>query len=143
MNQGINPIYFFIIPLILVTVGYLIAFTKKGKVATVRMGSRVTDVRVPMDPDSVFRKLQGIGGLYKVDDADPQQHILVLSSGVTLFSWGFLYPVFIRREGSGSVIQVGIQSKFIQWGPIVGRAHRDVVTRIEKVLSIAPQERIA
>ena len=137
MGNGVNPIIFLLIPLVMVGIGLIVAFSKKGSVAGAQMGSRVLDVHTPADPDTAFAKIKGMGGLYKVDDSDPSRRVIVLSSSPTMFSWGFLYPVFIQPEGSGSSIQVGIHSKCIQWGPIVTRAHKDVIARIERALGVA------
>ncbi len=65
----------------------------------------------------------------------------LLASPVSFFSWGFLYPVFIHAHGSGSRIEVGIQSKFFQIGPVVTKWHRDCVAAIEQAVSL-PEARV-
>ena len=68
--------------------------------------------------------------------------VIVLSSPVTFFSFGFFYPVHIHADGSGSRIQIGLRSKVFQIGPIPARAHTVCVEAIEKALSI-PTARVA
>lgn len=121
-----------------VGIGYTIAFLRKGKVAGVAMTSRQQAVSSPASPSEVFAALRLIGPPFKVDDADAASHILVLSSPVTLFSWGFLYPVFITPSGSGSKIVVGCGSKLLQIGPVVTNAHNKCVAAIQAALTAAP-----
>lgn len=121
-----------------VGIGYTIAFLRKGKVAGVAMTSRQQAVSSPASPSEVFAALRLIGPPFKVDDADAASHNLVLSSPVTLFSWGFLYPVFITPSGSGSKIVVGCGSKLLQIGPVVTNAHNKCVAAIQAALTAAP-----
>ena len=125
---------------IIVGVGlaYTISFLRKGKVAGASMTSRREELTSPATPSEVFAALRLIGPPFKVDDSDAAANILVLSSPVTLFSWGFLYPVFITPNGSGSKIVVGCGSKLIQIGPVVTNAHNKCVAAIRAALSAAP-----
>jgi hypothetical protein len=127
---------------VVIGVGYAIAFSRKGKVASTTMGSRQTEIHTQASPDQAFAAIAAIGRPYSVDDRDPGAKIVVLSSPVTFFTWGFLYPVFIHAEGTGSRIQIGCQSKFIQMGPLVTNAHRKCVAAIEQSLSL-PTARVA
>ena len=96
----------FWIVLIFCGVGYAIAFTRKGSVARDRLGASRIDIHTPADPATVFARLSALSGRVHVDDKDPQTKILVLSTPVTFFTWGFLYPVYLHAEGSGSAIEV-------------------------------------
>jgi hypothetical protein len=133
---------FILIPAVVVGLGLLFAFTRRGSVGGTTMGSRRLEVRVPADPQTVFTRLLQITGRYKVDDSDRDGRIIVLSSSPTFATWGFFYPVIVHPEASGSRIEIGIQSKFIQFGPLVTRAHKQAVTAIEQLLSI-PTARVA
>ena len=123
--------------LIAVGVGYVVAFSRKGKVTGVAMTSRQQTVISAASPAEAFGALLRIGHPFKVDDADASSNILVLSSPVTFFSWGFLYPVFITPEGNGSRILIGIGSKLFQMGPVVTNAHNKAVMAVEQALSLA------
>jgi hypothetical protein len=142
MHHEAFPVWVFLIPLIMVGVGYMIAFTRKGSVRTARLGGRRLDVHTPADPKAVFARLSAMRGKFTADDSDATANIIVLASPVTFFSWGFLYPVFIHPDGAGSRIEIGIQSKFIQIGPVVGKWHRDCVAAIEQALAL-PEARVA
>ena len=133
---------FFLVLLVVIGVGYFIAFTRKGKVASATIGSRRLEVRSAADPATVFQRLALMKGPITVDDKDPNANILVLSSSVTLFTWGFLYPVLLHPEGTGTRIEIGCHSKFIQLGPLVSKAHRQCAEAIELMLSV-PEARIA
>ena len=132
----------FWIVLVFCAIGYGVAFTRKGKVATDGLGSRRQDLHSPADPATVFARLAALDGRIKVDDKDPATKILVLSSPVSFFTWGFLYPVYLHPAGTGTRIEVGCKSKFFQLGPLVTRAHDACVREIEAALAL-PEARVA
>lgn len=133
---------FWAVFLVAIGIGYIIAFTRKGKVASATLGSRQYELFVPADVDTVFARIAALDGTFKVDDKDASAKILVLSSSVTFFTWGFLYPVFLHAEPGGTRIQIGCHSKVFQMGPLVTRAHDQCHDAIEAALSI-PQARVA
>ena len=125
-----------------IALGYAIAFTRKGKVAGATIGSRKHELVSPATPDEAFAAISAIGKPYSVDDRDPTGRIIVLSSPVTFFSWGFLYPVYIHAENAGSRIQIGCHSKFFQMGPLVSRAHDKALQAVQAALTV-PTARVA
>ncbi len=142
MRNDAFPVWVFLVPLAMIAVGYMIAFTRKGAVRSCRLGARRLEIHSAGSPDDVFQRISQLRGKFSVDDSDASAKILVLSSPVTFFSWGFLYPVYVHAEGAGSRIEVGIQSKFIQVGPVVSKWHRDCVAALEQALSL-PAARVA
>jgi hypothetical protein len=142
MHTG-PPVWLWFLPIIIVLIGYAIAAARVGKVATASLGSRRLEVHTPADPQTAFDRIAAIGGgKFKVDDKDANAKILVLSSGITFGTWGFLYPVYIHAAGSGSRVEIGCSSKFIQLGPLVTRWHKLCVQAIEEVLA-PPAARVA
>jgi hypothetical protein len=121
--------------------GYVIAFTRTGKV-TAAMPGRKREIHSPASPDQAFAAICTIGQPYKVDDKDAARHLVMVSSPVTFFSWGFLYLVVIAPEGTGSRITIGCASKFFQMGPLVTKAHDNCVAAIEGTLTV-PTARVA
>jgi hypothetical protein len=98
---------------------YAIAASRKGRVG-VTVTTQRHDVFVPIDPATVFARLAQIGDRYRVDDVDPVTRRLVLSSSVTLFTWGYFYPVAIHPHGpAGSRIEIGIRSRLPQRGALM------------------------
>jgi hypothetical protein len=125
--------------LVVLAVAYVVAFTRKGSVKMAITSSR-REVRSAADPATVAERIKALGAPYSVDDSDGL--VIVLSSPVTFFSWGFFYPVVIHPDGSGSRIIVGVKSKVFQLGWVVRRAHANCVEAIEQALSI-PTARVA
>ncbi|MBA3391301.1 MAG: hypothetical protein H0T89_01595 [Deltaproteobacteria bacterium] len=142
MRHPIDPWVFIVVPLVVVGLGFLIASSRRGSVASTLIGSRRMELHSAADPATVFERIRGLGGKYRTDDADPQRHVVVLSSSPTFATWGFLYPVYIHAEGGGSRIEIGIASRFIQFGPLVTSAHKQCTKAIEDAISI-PVARIA
>src|ERR1700690_979617 len=137
MNSA-TPVWVFLLPLVFIAIGFLISMSRKGSAANAAIGHRRLELTTPATPAEAFAKIRLIGqsgGKWKLDDCDQARGILVLSSGISIGSMGFLYPVFITPNGTGSQIDVGIHSKFIQMGPIVGFNHRKLRDAIEVALS--------
>jgi len=124
--------------LIAIALAYVISFSRKGSVRGTSMPGRQESFTSPASPAAVFAAVRQIGTPFKVDDAEEATKMLVLSSPVTLFSWGFFYPVHIMPAGTGSRIVVGCSSKLIQIGPVVTNAHSKCVAAIQATLSAAP-----
>jgi len=128
---------FWIFFLFAIVIAYVVAFTRKGKVS-MGMTSRREEISSPASPAEVMAALRLIGHPYKVDDVDASSNTLVLSSPVSFFSWGFLYPVVVTPSGSGSKIVIGCGSKVFQIGPVVTSAHNKCVAAVQAALSAAP-----
>lgn len=126
---------FLIVFLVMMAGGFVVAFLRKGKAASAQLGSRRLDLHTPADPDTVFQRISQLRGKFSADDADPARKIVVLASSLSIASWGFLYPVFIHAEGSGSRIEVGCHSKVFQLGPVVTKWHRECASAIEQALA--------
>lgn len=124
---------------IIVVVGLfvLVGFTRRGRVGSQRIGSRCETFTSPLDAAAVFEVLSRGLPPFRCEDADAGSLQIVLGSNPTFATWGFFYPVEIEAlpGGDGSIVRVGINSKLIQWGPLVTRWHlkclgaiRDAVT---------------
>lgn len=131
-----------ILMLVLVVVGYGVAFTRKGKVSTATIGDRRHELFVRADANTVFDAISAIGTPFSVDDKDREAKVIVVSSPVTFGTWGFFYPVFLQAQPDGTRIVIGCHSKVLQFGPLVGRAHKRCRDAIEAMLSI-PEARVA
>ena len=129
-----------IVGISMVAIGFLVAFSRRGKVSSARFDYKAVKLRTAGDPEAVFqriRELPSMLGKYKLDDEDPGRHILVFSSNPSLFSWGFFYPVVVTATaGGGSEVRVDIQSRFIQFGPVVSHNRQKCADAIEKMLAI-------
>ena len=125
------------LPIALIAGGFAYAMTHRGTVAGATLGGRRLEVHAPIDPQRAFVRIASLAaGKIRVDDADPVMRIVVLSSAPGPFSWGFVYPVFVLAEGTGSRIEIGIQSKLFQAGPQVAAAHAQCARVIEAVLAV-------
>lgn len=122
--------------------GYVVAFTRKGRVASASLGSRRKEFFVPADIDSAFRCISAMRGKFTADDRDPATKVVVLSSPVSFMTWGFLYPVFLHPAGTGTRVELGCRSKFFQLGPLVTKAHDECEAAIQSALSL-PTARVA
>lgn len=129
-------------PVSIVVIGRLIEASRRGRVSHAALDARRLELRSVADADTVFARLLQVGGGFRVDDADAGKRILVLSSPTTLWSSGFLYPVHVRQDIIGSVIQIGIRSKSISVGIVrKSRAHERCAAELSALLGL-PAARI-
>ena len=119
-------------------VTYAIAYRRKGRVGSVQLGAKRIELRSPADPSVVFDTIAAIGPPYRVDDLDSDRRMLVLSSRPSVWSYGFLYPVSVVADNGGSLIVIGVQSRFIHVGPGPGQALKWCAQAIERMLTVPP-----
>jgi hypothetical protein len=128
----------FIATLVGTSIGYIVAATRKAswalKVRPQRMELLSTTVAPGKSLASIVIFAQASG--YKISNLDETENRVVLEEPTSLWSYGFFFPIFISIQSDGSTaISIGIRSKFIQYGPIVGRSHRKCVNGIKAALA--------
>lgn len=133
---------FWLVLLAFAGAGYVVAFTRKGRVASDTIASRRKEFFVPADIESAFRCISAMRGKFTADDRDPVRKIVVLSSPVSFMTWGFIFPVYLHAAGTGTRIELGCKSKFFQLGPLVTKAHDECEAAIQSALSV-PTARVA
>ncbi len=113
----------------------IIAAMRKPSAKTVTRTRRRITITSPLAPAALVERLERAAWRrVKVADIDPERGVILLSTPMTLFSWGFFYPLFITPSGAGSTIEVGIVSRTLQWGPVVTNNHKACLTEIEQAL---------
>jgi hypothetical protein len=122
---------------IFVLVVAIMAMTRKADARTAVVSSRRIDIESPLPPAEAIQRLQTNPlGRYTLADADPARGVLVFKSSMTIFSWGFFFPVAVTpAAGGGSSVAIGIKSRALQWGPVVGNNHRDFAQAATKALA--------
>lgn len=75
---------------------------------------------------------------YSVESIDEAQRHLILSTPPTATTWGFFYPVYLTEQADGrTLVEVGIQSKLFQMGPLVRRQHAHCLAYLKEALASA------
>lgn len=74
-------------------------------------------------------------GRYEADEISESGDRIVLSEPPTLVTWGFFYPIYVTERGDeGTLVEIGIKSKFVQIGAIPRRAHERFANRLKSAL---------
>ena len=72
---------------------------------------------------------------YKIPAVDLDNNELVLEEPTSVMNWGFFFPVIVTRQSDKStLVEIGIKSKFYQYGPIVSRSHERCINGIKSAL---------
>ncbi len=120
---------------VIVAIFSLIAMTRKANARAAQPTRRAIAIETALSPDAAFKALQAAPlGRYKVGDSDPGRRVIVFASPMTIFSWGFFFPVFIAAGGAGATVTIGIQSRLLQWGPVVANTHKAFAAEARRVL---------
>jgi hypothetical protein len=126
-----------------VVLSYVAANFRRGNVHKHFIGTSELHFTTRADPRLAFDTLKQIGRPYRVDDSDAATLRLVLSSGSTLFSPGFFYPVEIEAADGATKISVGVRGRMPFSGMIqTAHAHKRCLRAIEALFA-APPARLA
>jgi hypothetical protein len=100
---------------------YFIAITRKAQDAVKEKPRNLRALTTPMTySDAINRLLQAAPAQgYKVEDVTPDGSRVILSTPITFLSYGFFYPIYFSAVPGGTMVEVGIASRALQWGPVV------------------------
>jgi hypothetical protein len=118
-------------------IGLLVAYTARRSYLDRSRPRKVISFTTDKPADRVRAALLGLadGGKYKVEEDHPERCLMTLGSNPTLFSFGFFFPVYIEPQQNGPTqLTIGIESKFMQAGPVVTHHHEQFVARLKKNL---------
>jgi hypothetical protein len=123
---------------ILICIGYIIAATRERAWALKVKPQRKESFSTMLSPEeslkSIVRFAQSSD--YKISNLDETENQALLEESASLWSWGFYFPVLVSKQPNGfTSIEVGIKSKFIQYGPIVSRSHKRCINGIKAALN--------
>lgn len=123
-----------LVGVVMIGIFLAIALSRKPEVG---MAARRTDtLDTPLAPaDAVERiRTQAVGHGLKIAAEDPDGRRLVLSDGMTLFSFGMFYPVAVEDAGGGARITVGVAPRAPQWGPVIPHKLGKTVDKLRTML---------
>ncbi|KID31638.1 hypothetical protein [Prauserella rugosa] len=110
---------------------FLVATTRKGSVASIAMTKRRIVLWSSAPPEALYAWVtQYCPQGYRLEDADPASGRFVVSSRPSFATWGFFFPGVVYADPAGSRLELGITSRAVQWGPLVGREHRKLAQEL-------------
>ena len=128
--------------IVILAVAGLLAYAAARKPASAarQRPGRLLSRTTPLSADEVLARAEQFGRSagYGVDHIDGAAAPLVLSQGAGLFSFGFFYPLFLTPTPGGTMVELGIQSRAFQFGPLVTRAHRKLFEGLTAALAGPP-----
>lgn len=136
----LDSIIGFIIGIVITVIGYTISAIRPGYSAIRSKPSRLQSFTTEVNPKetmkAIVRFAQQTG--YKISFIDETKGQLVLEKSASAVSWGFFFPVFVSQQSDNTtLVEIGIESKFFQYGPLVSRSHEKCVNGIKAALLLA------
>jgi hypothetical protein len=72
---------------------------------------------------------------YQIDNVDEQHFAVILNERMTWKSYGFLYPIYVREQAGGTIVEVGVTSKLGKF-ILINPFNKKVMTvRCERMLN--------
>ena len=135
----IDPIVFSVAAMVPAAIAIPIALLRDGSSLVKRKPSRIVPWYSTLTPTEALAAAvncaQRLG--YKV--AVHVDGCVVVVSPVTFFTWGFFLPVYASVGADGRTqVEIGISSRFFQYGPMVTRAHRNFMRELGEPLKLLP-----
>jgi hypothetical protein len=116
----------------------IVGATRKGSAATMAHTPRMELLFCDIPREQAVERIVAAAGSdrYVVPYSDPQRGEILLATPLTLFSFGFFYPIYVLPKEGRTRVDVGIKSKAFQWGPVVTRNHRQCVALVRRALDL-------
>jgi len=124
--------------LVLVVIAWRYASTRKASTAVTTKPKRLLSFTTAHTPHDVLQTIieKTQGSEYTIESIDEENLRLILSTPPTATTWGFFYPVYLAKQDDGrTLVEVGIQSKLYQMGPLVRRQHERCFAHIKGAFS--------
>lgn len=123
--------------LIMLGICISVAQMRNGSSVLGQRPRRIRSLTTALSPQEtlkiIIRTAQHDG--YKIPAIDLENDQLVLEEPTSVMSWGFFFPVIVSQQSDRStLVEIGIMSKLIQFGPIVTRSHDQCVNGIKAAL---------
>lgn len=125
--------------LVIAVIGVLliVAATRKPSTAVGERPNRMLSFDTSASPSeaarSVVRFAQSSG--YAIEEISPNEDSIVVSEPPTLTTWGFLYPILLSEQpNGGTMVEVGVKSKLVQYGSLTARSHERFVNGIKAAI---------
>jgi hypothetical protein len=120
-------------------VAFPVAMLRKGGHLVKKRPRRVTAWSTPLAPDEALKAAVEVGKQHRLAVDTEAQGCVVLRSSMTAFTWGFFFPIYAARGDDGVTrVEVGIASRFFQYGPLVTRAHNKLMEQLGAPLRLSP-----
>ncbi|MFX1285626.1 MAG: hypothetical protein ACFFB5_18445 [Promethearchaeota archaeon] len=118
---------------------FLIKFSEQRKALSVVKGKprRLKMLNTTRTPKTVINDIVQFaqGSRYLIEDIDESKGRLILSSPFNHLTWGFFYPIYISSQlNENTLVEVGIQSKLYQIGPLVWKDHQRIFDSIKRAV---------
>lgn len=126
-----------ILILILLVIALRYASRRQSTTAVAAKPKRVLSFTTEDSPEAVVQAIleRTQGSTYTIDkvaDANPR---LILSTPPTATTWGFFYPIYLTRHDDGrTLVEVGIQSRLYQVGPLVRKQHEQCFAHVQEAV---------
>lgn len=126
-----------LVGLLIICAFLFLAASRRSSSSLKQKPQRLESLTTSKSVEDVIRLISSFASAsgYKVSHFDPSRGEIVLEEGASAFSYGFFFPISISANGAaGTLVSIGIRSRAVQVGPVVGRSHDKVVSGIKAAL---------
>ncbi len=126
-----------IVSAVIITVFVVMATLRKPNKLFKKKPRQTKSFRITVKPEELKEKITRFANQnkYRVEGISEEDHCIVLGTEMGLLHWGFFFPIYYSQEQGEVKIEMGIESKAYQWGPVVNNAFKKFTETLEKDLT--------
>lgn len=118
----------------------MFVFAKYRQATSVVQGkpSQLRTFLTILPPEEVLKIVSELPGYskYKLEDVNAGLGRVIMSEAPTATTWGFFYPVYVSKvEDGNTLVEVGIKSRLVQVGRLVGLSHEKFVDTVRNAVA--------
>jgi hypothetical protein len=110
--------------------------TRRGSKFLTSKAANVMAFTTPLPASEAFKVALSwaAASSYKIDEIDEKGLRLLLSEDTTALNWGRFYPAFLSSSSAGTIVEVGVHSKWLFTGRVAARAQERCFNSLKAAL---------
>ncbi|HMB89740.1 MAG TPA: hypothetical protein VKP65_02765 [Rhodothermales bacterium] len=132
-----NTLIFWLLILVIIGLAWRYASKRSAASVVTQKPKRLQAFTKAQSPEAIIEAIRQkvAASNYTLESIAEENPRLILSTPPTAMTWGFFYPIYLTPQVDGStLVEVGIESKLMQMGPVVKQQHEACVVFVKAAL---------
>ena len=129
--------FFWLFILLLVGIAWRYALRSNAASVVTKKPKRLHAFTTAQPPEAIIEAIRQkvLASNYTLDSIAGENPRLILSTPPSATTWGFFYPIYLTVQDDGlTLVEIGIESKLVQMGPLVRQQHEACVVFVKAAL---------
>jgi heme/copper-type cytochrome/quinol oxidase subunit 2 len=132
-----NTFIFWLLILAIIGIAWRYASRRNAASVVTKKPKRLHTFTTAQTPEAIIAAIRQkvLASDYTLDSIAEENPRLMLSTPPSATTWGFFYPIYLTVQDDGlTLVEVGIESKLVQMGPLVRQQHEACVVFVKAAL---------